>query len=157
MKRKIAIVGATMEGFMQLCDLVNNKRYGDGVTKYHDDEYTLIHDPDKVYPHMLSGAGVLFREVMETETFFTNRWLTKYCSGIQGCGYKYVGWGNRTDKNFMLDGCSHHFDIEKFRQEEIDHKNEAYNKGATKDGLYSILDKIIRTSSKAAIKISEKI
>ena len=37
MKRKIAIVGATMEGFMQLCDLVNNKRYGDGVTKYHDD------------------------------------------------------------------------------------------------------------------------
>ena len=47
--------------------------------------------------------------------------------------------------------------IKKFRQEEIDHKNEAYNKGATKDGLYSILDKIIRTSSKAAIKISEKI
>ena len=47
--------------------------------------------------------------------------------------------------------------IEKFRQEEIDHKNEAYNKGATKEGLYSILDKIIRTSSKAAIKISEKI
>ena len=47
--------------------------------------------------------------------------------------------------------------IEKFRQEEIDHKNEAYDKGATKDGLYSILDKIIRTSSKAAIKISEKI
>ena len=25
MKRKIAIVGATMEGFMQLCDLVNIK------------------------------------------------------------------------------------------------------------------------------------
>ena len=47
--------------------------------------------------------------------------------------------------------------IEKFRQEEIDHKNEAYNKGATKEGLYSILDIIIRTSSKAAIKISEKI
>ena len=47
--------------------------------------------------------------------------------------------------------------IEKFRQEEIDHKNEAYNKGATKEGFYSILDIIIRTSSKAAIKISEKI
>ena len=47
--------------------------------------------------------------------------------------------------------------IEKFRQEEIDHKNEAYSKGATKEGLYSILDKIIKTSSKVAIKISEKI
>ena len=47
--------------------------------------------------------------------------------------------------------------IAKFRQEEIDHKNEAYEKGATKEGFYSILDKVIRTSSKAAIKISEKI
>tara|TARA_Y100001970_G_scaffold63707_1_gene81590 strand:- start:106 stop:639 length:534 start_codon:yes stop_codon:yes gene_type:complete len=47
--------------------------------------------------------------------------------------------------------------IAKFRDEEIDHKNIAYNKGAVKAGLYSILDKIIKTSSKAAIKISEKI
>ena len=39
----------------------------------------------------------------------------------------------------------------------VTHKNIAYNKGAVKAGLYSILDKIIKTSSKAAIKISEKI
>ena len=119
MKRKIAIVGATMEGFMQLCDLINNKRYGDGITKYHDDEYTLIHDPDKVYPHMLSGAGLLFYEMMEREIYFTKRWLKQYCEGVEGCGYKYIGYGNRTDKNFMVDGCSHMFDIEKFRQEFI--------------------------------------
>ena len=42
MSRKIAIVGACMEGFLQLCDLVNNKRYGDGLTTYKDDEYVLI-------------------------------------------------------------------------------------------------------------------
>ena len=48
MSRKIAIVGACMEGFLQLCDLVNNKRYGDGLTTYKDDEYVLIHDPSKV-------------------------------------------------------------------------------------------------------------
>ena len=47
--------------------------------------------------------------------------------------------------------------ISKFRDEEIEHKNTAYDKGATKMGPYSILDKIIQTSSKAAIKISEKI
>ena len=47
--------------------------------------------------------------------------------------------------------------ISKFRDEEIEHKNTAYKKGATKIGVYSILDKIIKTSSKAAIKISEKI
>ena len=47
--------------------------------------------------------------------------------------------------------------IIKFRQDEIHHKDIAYEKGATKKGLYSILDKIIKTGSKAAIKISEKI
>ena len=47
--------------------------------------------------------------------------------------------------------------IEKFRQDEIDHKDIAYDEGATKDGLYSIFDKVIKTGSKIAINISEKI
>ena len=47
--------------------------------------------------------------------------------------------------------------IIKFRQEELDHKNIAYEKGATKKGLFSIMDKVIKTGSKVAIKISEKI
>ena len=47
--------------------------------------------------------------------------------------------------------------ITKFRQDEIDHKNLAYNEGASKKGLYFLLDKIIQTTSKAAIKVSEKI
>ena len=47
--------------------------------------------------------------------------------------------------------------ISKFRDDEIDHKNIAYDKGATKQGLYFFLDKIIQTSSKAAIKVYEKI
>ena len=47
--------------------------------------------------------------------------------------------------------------IIKFRDDEIDHKNIAYDEGATKEGPYSILDKIIKTGSKIAIRISEKI
>ena len=47
--------------------------------------------------------------------------------------------------------------IEKFRQDEIDHKDIAYEEGATKEGLYSIFDKIIKTGSRIAINISEKI
>ena len=47
--------------------------------------------------------------------------------------------------------------ITKFRQDEIDHKNIAYEKGATKKGPYFLLDKIIKTGSKIAINISEKI
>ena len=47
--------------------------------------------------------------------------------------------------------------IEKFRLDELRHKNIAYEKGANKKGLYSILDKIIKTGSRIAINISEKI
>ena len=47
--------------------------------------------------------------------------------------------------------------IIKFREDELHHKDIAYEKGATKNGLYSLLDKIIKTGSKVAINISEKI
>ena len=47
--------------------------------------------------------------------------------------------------------------INKFRDDELDHKDIAYENGATKDGLYGLLDKIIKTSSYIAIKISEKV
>ena len=47
--------------------------------------------------------------------------------------------------------------IIKFREDELHHKDIAYEKGATKKGLYSILDAIIKAGSKVAINISEKI
>ena len=47
--------------------------------------------------------------------------------------------------------------IKKFREDELHHKDIAYEKGASKEGLYSIMDKIIKTGSRIAINISEKI
>ena len=47
--------------------------------------------------------------------------------------------------------------IIKFRNDEIHHKDIAYKEGATKEGFYVLIDKIIKTGSKLAIKISEKI
>ncbi len=47
--------------------------------------------------------------------------------------------------------------IKKFRADELEHKDIAYEHGATKKGLYSVMDKIIKTGSKIAINISEKI
>ena len=47
--------------------------------------------------------------------------------------------------------------IIKFREDELRHKDIAYDNGATKKGLYGLLDKVIKTSSRIAIKISEKI
>ena len=68
------------------------------------------------------------------------------------------------DKHYLnqinqLDICEKNLKkkITKFRQDEIEHKNIAYDEGATKKGLYLLLDKIIKTGSKIAINISEKI
>ena len=47
--------------------------------------------------------------------------------------------------------------IIKFREDELPHKDIAYEKGASKDGVYSIFDKIVKTGSKIAIRVSEKI
>ena len=47
--------------------------------------------------------------------------------------------------------------IMKFREDELHHKDIAYDQGATKKGLYSLLDKVIKTSSRIAITVSEKI
>ena len=47
--------------------------------------------------------------------------------------------------------------IEKFKSDEISHKNIAYESGATNTGFYSLMDKVIKTGSRIAITISEKI
>ena len=47
--------------------------------------------------------------------------------------------------------------IEKFKNDEMNHKNIAYEAGANNKGLYSIMDKVIQTGSKIAIAVSEKI
>ena len=47
--------------------------------------------------------------------------------------------------------------IEKFKEEEVHHKNTAYKLGSSNKGVYSIMDKLIKTGSRIAITISEKI
>ena len=47
--------------------------------------------------------------------------------------------------------------IEKFKEDEANHKNIAYEAGATKKGFYSIMNNVIKAGSKIAIVISEKI
>ena len=47
--------------------------------------------------------------------------------------------------------------IEKFKSDEVDHKNMAYETGATNKGMYSIMDKVIKVGSRIAITVSEKI
>ncbi|NCU48325.1 MAG: demethoxyubiquinone hydroxylase family protein, partial [Candidatus Fonsibacter ubiquis] len=46
--------------------------------------------------------------------------------------------------------------FEKFREEELEHKDKAEQLGANNDGLYSLLDTVIKNSSKFAIAISKR-
>ena len=46
--------------------------------------------------------------------------------------------------------------IIKFREDELHHKDIAFEEGASKNGLYKVLDGVIKAGSKVAIKISEK-
>jgi len=47
--------------------------------------------------------------------------------------------------------------VKKFRQDELDHRDIAYEEGANKDGPYGLIDAFIKIGSKAAIEISKKI
>ena len=47
--------------------------------------------------------------------------------------------------------------IEKFKEDEVGHKNIAYEAGASNKAIYSVMDKVIKTGSRIAITISEKI
>ena len=47
--------------------------------------------------------------------------------------------------------------IEKFKNDEVDHKNIAYEAGASNKGIYSLVNKVIKTGSRIAITIKEKI
>jgi len=60
-------------------------------------------------------------------------------------------------KNLGNDEMALKAKIEKFKNDEVEHKNIAYETGATNKGFYSIMDKVIKTGSKIAITISEKI
>jgi hypothetical protein len=115
MGRRIAIVGASSAGFRQLSSLVKERYISE---KYKDDEYYLIHDPDKVHRHMWSGTTPSFFDELNEVTTMSRRWLQKYCDAVDCQGQKFIGWG-KAKKNFTLgyrSQCAQHFDIDKFRQ-----------------------------------------
>ena len=47
--------------------------------------------------------------------------------------------------------------IKKFRQDELDHRDLAYEEGATKKGAFGLLDMAIKTGSRIAIEVAKRI
>lgn len=137
MTRKIAVVGASAAGFVQLASLQLTKYNLHSIFK--DDEYVLIHDPDKVYPEMMSGTNPAFFDDLQVLTNLTKRWMEKYADAKDCHGYKYIGWG-QGDKNFQLSFHSQtaeFFDIEMFRTAMIKDGGKCFG-----DGVKIIEEKI---------------
>lgn len=115
MGRKIAVVGMSPAGLVQLSSLVKSRGRHE---QYGSDEYVLIHDPDKVYNYMLSGTNPAYFDELGEVTNLTRRYLMKYANATDSIGYKYIGWGTRKDKNFFATynhQLGSHFDIVGFR------------------------------------------
>jgi ubiquinone biosynthesis monooxygenase Coq7 len=106
--------------------------------------------PTKLLPLWdLLGVGLGFGTAM------LGKKATMLCTAsveeVIGDHYKNQTYQLEEDENNLKDK------IIKFRDDELNHKDIAYEGGATKDGCYGLLDKVIKTSSRLAIKISEKI
>ena len=137
MTRKIAVVGASAAGFVQLASLQLTKY--NLYSMFKDDEYVLIHDPDKVYPEMMSGTNPAFFDGLQVLSSVTKRWMEKYADAKDCHGYKYIGWG-QSDKNFQLSFHSQtakFFDIEMFRTAMVKDGGKCFG-----DGVKIIEEKI---------------
>ena len=99
MGRKIAVVGASPAGFVQLASLVKHKLRH---KKFAGDEYVLIHDPDKVYPFLLSPVGTALFGGVESEYTSLNlnrSFAHKHFAATDCHGAKFIGWGNNSNFN----------------------------------------------------------
>tara|TARA_B100000927_G_scaffold291321_1_gene292890 strand:+ start:1392 stop:2774 length:1383 start_codon:yes stop_codon:yes gene_type:complete len=129
MSRRIAVVGASAAGFVQLASLQQSKYRLHSMFK--DDEYVLIHDPDKVYNEMMSGTNPAFFDDLQVVTNLTKRWMEKYADARDCHGYKYIGWG-QGNKNFQLSFHSQtaeFIDIEMFRNEMLKDGGQCFGNG----------------------------
>ncbi len=117
MSRKIAIVGASIDAFIQLHYLISGKN---SSSEYDEDQIVLIHDPDKVYPFLLSPVGTALFGGVESEYTSLNlnrSFAHKHFAATDCHGSKFIGWGNHSNFNVTVTPQVHtHLDIEKFRE-----------------------------------------
>ena len=108
-----------------------------------------------IKPTKLVPVWDLFGVALGFSTAMLGKKATMLCTAsveeVIGDHYKNQTYKLKEDEKALKEK------IVKFREDELHHKDVAYNQGATKEGFYGLLDKVIKTSSKIAITISEKI
>lgn len=120
---------------------------------------TIIICPDAPEKCSASPTGFQWFDLMEVTLGFGTAMLGEKAAMLCTASVEEVIDGHYKDQTYKLGKDEEELKkkIMKFRQDELDHKDIAYDNGATKKGLFGVLDKVIKTSSRIAITISEKI
>ena len=116
MSRKIAIIGAGADAVITLVQLISHRDLQDSV--YQDDEITWIRDCTHQVPNFgVQTNPIWVTSVAQNTTISAIDYYQRF-DAVQKLGMKFVGLGNRRDKNFytLFDPTEMglHFDEGKF-------------------------------------------
>jgi len=116
MSRRIAVIGAGADVVITLVQLISHRDLQDSV--YQDDEITWIRDCSHQVPNLAIQASPLWVTAVATNTTISSIDYYKRFDAVQKLGMKFVGLGNRRDKNFLVTfdptEMGMHFDEGKF-------------------------------------------
>ena len=130
-----------------------------GEMKKHEEEHSNFFE-DEIEKRNIKPTKLLpLWDLLGLGLGFGSTILGKKAAMLCTASVEEVIDGHYKDQTFKLGDDEKELKekIKKFRQDELEHKDMAYEHGATKKGIFSVLDKIIKTSSRIAITISEKI
>ena len=134
------------------------KKQIEEMKEHEKEHYEFFHqeiEKRNINPTKLLPLWDLLGVTLGFGTAMLGKKATMLCTAsveeVIGDHYKKQAYELQEDENKLKEK------IIKFRDDELSHKDIAYKSGASKDGLYGLLDKVIKTSSRIAIKISEKI
>ena len=100
MSRKIAIIGAGADVVITLVQLISHRDLHDSV--YQDDEITWIRDCSHQVPNFgIQTNPIWVTAVAQNTTISAIDYYQRF-NAVHKIGMKFVGLGNRRDKNFFV-------------------------------------------------------
>jgi len=100
MSRKIAVIGAGADAVATVTQLIARRDNSDSI--FQDDEITWIRDCSHKIDNFGVQVNTLWLTVIATNTTISTLDFHKRFDATQKLGLKFIGFGNRTDKNFFV-------------------------------------------------------
>ncbi len=100
MSRKIAVIGAGADAVATVAQLIARRDNSDSI--FQDDEITWIRDCSHKIDNFGVQVNTLWLTVIATNTTISTLDFHKRFDATQKLGLKFIGFGNRTDRNFFV-------------------------------------------------------